>query len=260
MSQIGSVITGPAVIHLHFPDPDAEALSGLAWGSLDAFPSPAYWAYQVLARRLTAPAADHRLGDNLVEEVTACLLGGHGIPADVGVAAFHRLRSVGALEGPVTEAKLLRHLCEPLEVNGRVVRYRFAKQKARYLAEVLHRLRDETPPIESGRVLRDWVIESPGFGFKTASWVARNWLRADDVAILDIHVLRAGTLGGFLDPSLKVDRHYLRLEAQFLRFSGAIGVRPSELDAVIWGEMRSSPTTVRGLMEKRRNDVPLFRA
>ncbi|MDZ3993341.1 hypothetical protein PspTeo4_24872 [Pseudomonas sp. Teo4] len=47
-------------------------------------------------------------------------------------------------------------------------------------------------PLHSGRALRDWLLELPGIGYKTASWVARNWLDADDVAILDIHILRAG--------------------------------------------------------------------
>ena len=71
-------------------------------------------------------------------------------------------------------------------------------------------------------------MELPGIGPKTASWVARNWLAADDVAILDIHILRAGLLGGFLTPQLTVERHYLELEEEFLRFSAAIGTRPSD--------------------------------
>jgi thermostable 8-oxoguanine DNA glycosylase len=112
----------------------------------------------------------------------------------------------------------------------------------------MRRLAHEHPPAESGRALRDWLVKSPGIGFKTASWVARNWLDADDVAILDIHILRAGALGGFLDETLTVERDYLDLEAQFLRFSHAIGVRPSELDAVIWFEMMSSPLSVKQVM------------
>ena len=70
----------------------------------------------------------------------------------------------------------------------------------------------------------------------------------DDVAILDIHVLRAGAIAGFFGPGLKVERDYLALEEQLLRFSEAIGVRASELDAVIWYEMMSSPLTVRRLL------------
>jgi N-glycosylase/DNA lyase len=148
----------------------------------------------------------------------------------------------------------------PLLVSGRSTGYRFARKKANYLSVAMKRLSEESPPISSGRELRDWLTELPGIGLKTASWVARNWLDADDVAILDIHVLRAGALGGFLDPTMSVQRDYLDLEAQFIRFSRAIGVRPSELDAVIWFEMMSSPATVTRLQRGRRGADPVERS
>lgn len=88
----------------------------------------------------------------------------------------------------------------------------------------------------------------PGVGYKTASWVARNWLDADDVAILDIHILRAGVVGGFLDSDLTVERNYEALEDQFLAFSTGLGVRASELDAVIWLEMASAPRSVQSAL------------
>lgn len=114
-----------------------------------------------------------------------------------------------------------------MDVGGRFVRYRFAKQKARYLAAALQKLSTEHPPLSSGRALRDWLLDVPGIGYKTASWVARNWLDADDVAILDIHILRAGLLGKFFESNLTVERHYLQLEEQFIRFSKGLGVRAS---------------------------------
>ena len=135
-----------------------------------------------------------------------------------------------------------------MALDGRLVRYRFAKQKARYLAAALQKLAAEEAPIQSGRALRDWLLDVPGIGYKTASWVARNWLDADDVAILDIHILRAGLLGKFFESHLTVERHYLELEEQFIRFSKGLGVRASELDALIWLEMMSSPATVHSIM------------
>ena len=99
-------------------------------------------------------------------------------------------------------------------------------------------------PQPSGRILRDWLTKIPGIGFKTASWVARNWLDADDVAILDIHILRAGVLAGFFDAELTVERHYRELEDQFLAFSAGLGVRASELDALMWYEMMASRNSV----------------
>ncbi len=112
------------------------------------------------------------------------------------------------------------------------------------------------PPTDSGRALRDWLTSIPGIGHKTASWIARNWLCADDVAILDIHILRAGLLAGFFPGDLTVERDYLKLEQIFLEFSEAMGVKASELDALIWYEMQASSSTVFSLIENMR-DQPL---
>ena len=257
MMQTAAVFTGAAVIKVDLPPPDAETLPGVPWGAVEAFPTPAYWTYQVIARRICGTPIRYRLGSTLAEEVAACLLGGHGIPAAVGVAAFQKLRSCGALQGTPTEAQIGELLSEPLDIDGRHIRYRFARQKARYLSAALARLSVEQPPLTSGRALRDWLIQLPGVGFKTASWVARNWLDADDGAILDIHILRAGALARFFDEDMSVERNYLELEERFLRFSKAIGVRASELDAVMWHEMMSSPRTITQLMGGSRNGVRL---
>ncbi len=255
MSQSGAVYAGQASVQIELPSPDEEVLPGLRWGSIEAFPTPAYWAYQVIARRLVNQSVHYRLGASLQEELAACLLGGHGIPAPVGVAAFQRLRTRGVLTATPSEEELLMQLKEPLWIEGHPVRYRFANQKARYLSAALRAIRKTPPSTSSGQSLRDALIALPGIGLKTASWIARNWLGADDVAILDIHVMRAGALAGFLDSSLRVDRDYLALERQFLNFSHAIGVRPSELDALIWLEMASSSATVRRLMPGRLGDA-----
>ena len=248
MSQTAAVMLGSTVVQFEIPPADEEVLPGLPWGLVEAFPTPAYWLYQVLARRVTGQNLRYKLGNTLAEEVGACLLGGHGIPAAIGVAAFRSLRSKGVFSGPTSEVRLLEELSIPIEINGRTVRYRFAKQKARYLAVALNRLHGAEVPTGTGVALRQWLLKFPGIGPKTASWVVRNWLDADDVAILDIHLLRAGALGGFLSPGLTVERHYFELERQFLSFSRAIEVRPSELDAVIWFEMMNSATTVRALL------------
>lgn len=248
MSQQGAVFLGHAVVQFELPEPSVELLPGLRWGALDAFPTPAYWAYQVLARRVSGGPPRHRLGSTLAEEVVACLLGGHGVPSGVGLAAFEHLRSQGLLEDTPTAEEVHAVLRQPVIVDGRAVHYRFASRKASFVTAALRALANVTPPQDRGRRLRDWLLHLEGVGYKTASWIARNWLDADDVAILDIHLIRAGVLGGFLDASLNVARDYLALEEQFLRFSDALRVRPSELDAIIWHEMMSSPRTVRRLL------------
>lgn len=247
--QLGAIFIDQLVFNVELPKPDEEVIPGVPWGALEAFPTPAYWAYQVYARRLHGERINYKLGATLKEEVGACLLGGHGIPSTVGLAAFHHVKAHGAFGiEPPAEDLLLEWLREPMALDGRMVRYRFAKQKARYLSAALQKLSAEIAPAQSGRALRDWLLDVPGIGYKTASWIARNWLDADDVAILDIHILRAGLLGKFFESHLTVERNYLLLEEQFLRFSKGLGVKASELDALIWLEMMSSPATVHSIM------------
>jgi thermostable 8-oxoguanine DNA glycosylase len=246
---------GHALVELALPDAQACVQPGVLWGAVEAFPAPAYWAMRVLELRLRQGGVRYQLGATLREELVACLLGGHGIPGLVGVAAFKMLRRAGLLSGTPTFDEVHRMLLTPLQVNGRSIRYRFARQKARYIVNALARLDEGEPPTENGRALRDWLMQLDGVGPKTASWIVRNWLDADDVAILDIHVLRAGKLAGFFRDGLNVERHYLALEQQFLDFSDALGVRPAELDAVIWKEMAASPVSVRRLLASHHQGV-----
>jgi thermostable 8-oxoguanine DNA glycosylase len=248
MSQSATVFSKVGTFKLELPAADCELLTGVRWGAIDAFPTPAYWLFQVFERRMTGGPPNYRLGSTLAEELGACLLGGHGVRAEVGIAAYRRLRDAGAFspERKFSQEKLFGLLCEPLVVGDRMVKYRFAAQKSKYLATALASVHS-APNHQSGRELRDWLTSLPGVGLKTASWTVRNWLGADDVAILDIHILRFGQAIGLFDPSLKVERDYIELETLFLHFSARIDVRPSELDAVVWHEMASSPLAVREL-------------
>ncbi|MCM2310913.1 MAG: hypothetical protein NDI84_05865 [Steroidobacteraceae bacterium] len=255
MSQLVVFPTAMGSIQLELPDPDRIVLANVPWGAVDALPAPAYWACQVFGRRVLGAPPKYRMGRTLVEEVSACLLGGHGIPAKIGVVAFERLRGRGALDDHrCDEAQLAQMLGEPMPVDGRLVRYRFARQKARYLASALRVVRS-APSTETGRELRDWLLPIPGIGHKTASWVARNWLDADDVAIIDVHILRVGRAIGLFPLELTVERHYLEIERRFLEFGSAIGVRASELDSVIWQEMAASPHASRYLIEYAQDHV-----
>jgi len=248
--QLATVMLDQIVVQIELPPAESDVIPGLKWGHVEAFPSPAYWAYQVYAARALGKKANYKLGGSLLEETGACLLGGHGIPAAVGLSAYQHLKSKGAFSGAkISESALYEWLSEPIPNGEKTVRYRFAKQKAKYLASAIDKIVSELAPVSSGKELRDWLLPIAGVGYKTASWIARNWLEADDVAILDIHILRAGLLGGFFDKSLSIERDYLKLEEQFVAFSNALGVRASELDATIWYEMMESNVTVHRLLE-----------
>ena len=245
MTQTASLLTRTGSIQVEMPSPDEPLIGGVRWGAFDVFPTPAYWHYQVVARRLVGAPVAYRLGRSLTEEVGACLLGGHGIPATVGLAAYDHLRAHGAFSGEAhSQDKLEAWLREPLKVAERQISYRFAAQKAKYLAAALPILRD-APTFSQGKALRDWLLQLAGVGPKTASWVARNWLDADDVAILDIHIMRVGQVINLFPRQFTVERHYFDLERLFLEFSAALGLRASEVDAVMWYEMASSPSVAK---------------
>jgi len=254
--QTGVVYLGDTVVNIELPDAKTELLPGISWGAVESFPTPAHWTYQVLARRIQGSPIRYKLGSTLKEEVGACLLGGHGIPAHIGLAAYELLKSkeIFSKQSPSTEL-LYKLLSEPMKINGKLVKYRFAKQKAKYLSTAMQKLSTEKAPDSEGRALRDWLITIPGIGFKTASWVARNWLQANDIAILDIHILRAGILGGFFNSKYSVERDYLKLEQQFLEFSSAVGIPASELDAEIWWQMSNSPKTVHDMLTYKGREI-----
>lgn len=248
--QTASIIEDDMRVSIELPHEKEEVIPGVKWGLVYGFSTPAYWKYHVLARRLQNNEIKYKLGKSLKEEVAACLLGGHGIPASMGIAAFNHLKAHNAFGDVVPdEDSLFKWLKEPIEHNGKLSHYRFAKQKSKYLAAALKKL--ETEPVDdtSDIELRNWLIEIPGIGYKTASWVVRNWLDSNSVAILDIHLLRAGKLGGFLDPKLKIESRYIELEKQFIDLCDGLDVRASELDAVIWYEMMSAPGLVKLAMD-----------
>lgn len=237
MGQIVFVKKGTCTQSLVLPDPKDAVCEGVSWGDHTFIFTPAYWKTLSLFEP-ESPNEARRLGTTLSEEIAACLLGGHGIPAEVGNAAFLRLRKAGLLETTPTKEEINEALSEPLMVNFREIKYRFVRQKSRYLSDALMRLSNESPP-KNDIQFRDWLTSFIGIGLKTASWVTRNWLDSDNVAIVDIHIQRAGLLMKLYDSSLIPSKNYFEMERLFLDFANGLKVRPSVLDALIWREMKS---------------------
>lgn len=179
----------------------------------------------------------HRIGSTLREEVAVCLLGGFGLPYETGLAAFEAVRRRGLLDQRVRPCAgdIEAVLREPVTVNGRPRRYRFPAQRAARLAAALAYV-DRWPTPRSPLEVREWLLRAPGVGPKTASWIVRNHYGSDEVAVLDIHVLRAGVAAGVFDPNWSVQRHYLLMEGFFLSWARVGRVSAGDLDAVIWGE------------------------
>ena len=75
--------------HLELPDSEEMVLPGIRWGAFDELLTPAFWRGQAWQHEKLGTYERLRLGRNLAEEVAACLLGGFGMKAEIGLAAFY---------------------------------------------------------------------------------------------------------------------------------------------------------------------------
>lgn len=207
------------------------------WGEIHHLGTAAYWIEQT---RMFGESDSYRLGETLAEEVAACILGGHGIPADVGLAAFASLRDAGLLRPPGQPTEVAERLRGPLRIPGRArpVRYRFAAQRAERVSSALALL-DACPAPCEPMALREFLLGFPGIGPKTASWVVRNWTGCDGVAIIDIHIQRAGVAAGFFSQCWRLPRDYALFEQAFCKVAQIGGVTTAAMDACIWDQMRA---------------------
>jgi thermostable 8-oxoguanine DNA glycosylase len=236
---------------LELPDPWQPLMDALRWGAFDHPLTPAFWVSQAWMAG-QRDAERFRLGKSLVEEVIYCLLGGYGIPAEVGVAAAERVCDALA-EAPdlvLGQKPLEQMLSRPLTLRGRAVRYRFAAQRAKYLSGALEML----PKIDDAALgdveLRNALLALPGVGPKTASWIVRNRRGSDEVAILDVHIVRACRIMNIFPSSAEPAKHYGQMERRFLSFCTATGSPASSMDAVMWKTMRAiSPKLMQQLVD-----------
>lgn len=227
---------------MNLPSPDQELFAGVAWGCASSPYSPAYWV-----ARCSWPhekAADFVTKDgSLTEELGFCLLGGFGIRYEVNAAAFERLRLLGVfcLANKYGLAEIEGFLKEPLSVGARQVRYRFPNQRARRIWKMREALTSAAIPMDDPLALREELMGLEGVGPKTASWVVRNLLGSDEVAILDVHIVRVCQKLGLFPREVVLPRDYRKLEQIFLDFAESAGVSSAILDATIWAEARTVP-------------------
>ena len=234
-------------------NPEEEVMPGLRLGRADELLSPAYWAMRCATADMDQIDFVNRHG-SLAEEVGFCLLGGFGVTLEVASAFFQRLKNEGVFEAGnvVSEGDLLKFLNSPALVGERPHRYRFPNQRARRIAKAMAELPrmclDSSDPIG----FRNEIQSLEGIGPKTASWIARNWLDTDEIAILDIHVLRAGWFLGIFEVDCRLPNDYLKLERRFLTFAHSLHVRASILDSVMWLDMRTFGSNLtRGVLTNR---------
>jgi thermostable 8-oxoguanine DNA glycosylase len=247
-------VLGGALRRLHLPAPDEHVLPSIPWGRFDHLLTPAYWRGQAWQHEYLGTYSNVRLGLSLAEELSACLLGGFGMRAELGLSAFARLRNRGLLDTTPSVRILEEALLEPFLIKDRFCRYRFPRQKARYLAACLGKLAEFDEPSDD-RNFRDQLAGLRGIGLKTASWIVRNHRASNAVAIIDIHILRAGRQIGIFSPADEPQRHYRKLEEEFLRFAKALGTSAALLDSLVWDYMRRLSTGALRIMRKSNSAI-----
>lgn len=225
---------------VELPSSDYEVVDGVPFGFPHVPFTPAYWLAQAHEHAIAGKELSnypHR--PDLASTAVYCLLGGHGITAEMATAAHAECLRVNLIDERCTRASTWQRALErPLIVGGRQIHYRFPHQKAIYSAKLMHRLTSSCPPIHCGIELRNWFLDSPGVGYKTAGWIVRNFMNESEVAIIDIHLYRAMILCGVFPIGVSLARHYLSMEKRFLNFCRALGVHASDFDLVIWKQMR----------------------
>lgn len=220
--------------------PDDEIMPGVRYGLSGWVPTPAFWVAMADLEGDEAEDYVSPKGTPLAEDLAFCLLGGYGVKMELNQAAWDLLYYAGVFAAdPVpSRGEIERLLSMPLSVNGRLQRYRYPRQRADRLNVALNSIRERPPRTEDAMIFRKDLMELPGIGPKTASWIVRNWLGSDEVAILDVHVLRAGTAIGLFPQKYRLPQDYEALERRFLDFARVLKIRASLLDAIMWREMR----------------------
>lgn len=216
----------------------SHLLTDIDWEEAGRRFTKSYWEVQYYLDESTDK--DYKLGSNLKEEVVACLLGGYGLKAEIGLLAFHRIKNLRLIRRDVRLEEIEDAISAPFRWDGKEVHYRFSRQKSKYIFWFLQR--NDITEMETlcGSQLRNRLITIKGIGPKTASWIARNYGNCEDVAIVDIHIYRAGRLAGFVNPKWDIQRDYYKIEESFLDFCHSINALPSKMDSIMWNQMKAS--------------------
>lgn len=212
--------------------------------------SPVWERYKT-SYRVAAPPAP--LGEpHLRRELIFCLLGGHGVLYELADSATTVMLALRPFDDGWTQQPLHERIehelrapqFEPVRANGSLRRYRYPARKARLISEAITwvrgngGLRAGLAARASEAARRDWLCRCPGVGLKTASWLLRNCGWARELAILDVHLLRALSEAGVIGES-RLPRDYLQIERAYLDWAARLGACPATLDLFLWDVQRA---------------------
>lgn len=181
-------------------------------------------------------------------ELLFCLLSGFGIAYEHALSAAEALSVLDPFDRDWREGALLAAILDqlrapqfaPAKVDGELRTYRFPNRKAELLIQARRWLLATSSPTDAMESIattegrRRFLCECPGIGPKTASWMLRNLGWDNDIAILDVHVLRALSSLGLLPASTRMPRDYAAVETVFLRLCDDLAAIPAAFDLFLW--------------------------
>ena len=124
-------------------------------------------------------------------------------------------------------------------LNNREHYIRFHNTKAKHLQSAREKFPAIAASLADGTTssaLREWLVHNvKGLGWKEASHFLRN-IGHRDLAILDRHILKNLRKHGVIrkPPKSLTPSRYLKIEAAFREFAGAMGITMDELDLLFW--------------------------
>lgn len=209
---------------------------------------------EIIQRRAEHPRSCHAEQD-LWTELVACILGSR-VRYETATAALRRLLRAGLLEldylaGNVdaTAEEIAAALRELPGTDGASASYPFPNIRARHICESYGEfyrhgacLGDLLRRHESALLMRrQLVAKAAGIGAKQASLFLRNVGHSDDLAVLDVHVLRYMRLMGLREseePPRSL-RAYENTEECLRSHAGEAGYSLGSFDYAVWVVMRT---------------------
>jgi len=125
-------------------------------------------------------------------------------------------------------------------VISRLNGVRFKYKKAEYVIEAVKKfdlVKNTIDKMKDEKMAREWLVKNiKGMGYKEASHFLRNTGKAENLAILDRHILKNMKKYGIINeiPPHMNRKKYMEIEKRFIEFADYLEIPPLHLDFVLW--------------------------
>jgi len=134
----------------------------------------------------------------------------------------------------------LLHKGDPDSMKQFLHNVRFYKTKSRRVIEARKHKKikkdlENLSPVEA----REWIVKNVnGMGYKEASHFLRNIGFADELMILDRHILKNLVNYGVIQeiPNSMTPKRYFEIEEKMKKFSDKVGIPGAEMDILLWSK------------------------